>query len=398
MRALICGAGIAGLALAQRLTTHGWDVTVVERAPGPREQGYLIDFFGLGYDAAEATGILPRLHELGYRLDEVSYVDASGRRTARLDYGQFAGLVHGRLLSIMRPDLERALREQVEASVDLRFGCIIANIDALADGVRVALTDGAVMDADLLVGADGIHSSVRGMVFGAESRFVRYLGFHTAAYVFDDPEVRRRIGNRFSLTDSVNRAMGFYGLRDGRVAAFAVHRDPDPQIPADTRAALRRTYASLGWVVPRALDSCPPPSELYYDQVAQVEVPQWHRGRVVLLGDACQAVSLLAGQGASLAVAGAYVLGEQLVAGGSVEAALARYQQVWQPVVEVKQDVGRRGTEWFLPSSAARVRLRRAALKLTLLPGWDRVVGGGLVGRTNLSLADVRRDAVAHVH
>lgn len=397
MRALICGAGIAGLALAERLTGHGWDVTVVERAPGPREQGYMIDFFGLGYDAAEATGILPRLHELGYRVDGLGYVDASGRRRARLDYGRFARVVHGRLLSIMRPDLERALRERVEARIELRFGCTVASVDALADGVRVALTDGTVMDADLLVGADGVHSSVRGMVFGAEFRFFRYLGFHTAAYVFDDPEVRRQIGNRFALTDSVDREMGFYGLRDGRVAAFAVHRDPDPQIPADTRAALRRTYSSLGWVVPRALDSCPPPSELYYDQVAQVDVPQWHRGRVVLLGDACQAVSLLAGQGASLAVAGAYVLGEQLAAGGSVENALARYQQVWKPVVRAKQDVGRRGTEWFLPSSTARLWLRRASLQLTVLPGWDRVVSDGLVGRTNLSLADLRRlDAVSH--
>src|SRR4028118_812807 len=113
MRALICGAGIAGLALAERLTGHGWDVTVVERAPGPREQGYMIDFFGLGYDAAEATGIRPRLHELGYRVDGLGYVDASGRRRARLDYGRFARVVHGRLLSIMRPDLERADRKGV---------------------------------------------------------------------------------------------------------------------------------------------------------------------------------------------------------------------------------------------------------------------------------------------
>jgi 2-polyprenyl-6-methoxyphenol hydroxylase-like FAD-dependent oxidoreductase len=397
MRALICGAGIGGLALAERLTSFGWDVTVAERSPGPREQGYMVDFFGLGYDAAEATGLLPRLRELGYRPDEIGYVDASGRYRARLDYGQFARMVHGRLLSIMRPDLERALREQVEARIDLRFGCTVASIDEVPDGIRVALTDGTMVAADLLVGADGIHSSVREMVFGPESHFFRYLGFHTAAYVFDDPEVRRQIGNRVTLTDSVDREMGFYGLRDGRVAAFAVHRDPSPQVPADTRAAVRRIYSSLGWVVPRALDSCPPPSELYYDHVAQVQVPQWHRGRVVLLGDACQAVSLLAGQGASLAVAGAYVLGEQLAAGGSVEDALARYQQVWKPIVQAKQDVGRRGTEWFLPSSAARLWLRRAALKLTFLPGWDRAVRDGLVGKTNLSLADLRRlDADSH--
>ncbi|MCE0488385.1 FAD-dependent monooxygenase [Ornithinimicrobium sediminis] len=393
MRALICGAGIAGLALAQRLTTCGWEVMVVERAPGPREQGYMMDFFGLGYDAAEAMGLLPPLRELGYRLDDVSYVDSSGGRRASLDYERFARLLDGRLLSIMRPDLERALREQVEGEVVLHYGRTLASVATVPDGVRAVLSDGTVLEADLLVGADGIHSQVRAMVFGEESRFIRYLGLHTAAYIFDDPHVRRQLGNRFCLTDTVGRQMGLYALRDGRVAAFTVHHDPEPAIPEDTRAAVRRTYSTLGWVVPRALERCPPPSELYYDVVAQVEVPQWHRGRVVLLGDACQAVSLLAGQGASLAVAGAYVLGRELAAGGPVEDALARYQQAWQPIVEAKQEVGRRGAKWFLPSSRTRLWLRRASLKLTALPGWDRIAGQGLVGKTHLSLTDIGADA-----
>lgn len=392
MKALICGAGIAGLTLAERLVAHGWDVTVVESAPVAREQGYMMDFFGPGYDAAEAMGVLPRLRELSYEIDEVRYVDASGRRTVGLDYNRFARLVSGRLLSIMRPDLELALREHVQDRIELRFGCTVANLETLADGVRVALSDGTAMDVDLLVGADGIHSSVRRMLFGNESRFFRYLGFHTAAYVFADPQVRQQVGNRFSLTDTVDRQLGLYGLRDGRVAAFAVHRSPDPRIPDDTQEALRRTYSALGWAAPRALENCPPSSHLYYDLVAQVEVPQWHRGRVVLLGDACQAVSLLAGQGASLAVAGAYVLGEQLAAGGSIEGALARYQQIWKPVVQAKQEVGRRGATWFLPSSRSRLWLRRASLKLATLPGWDRVVGRSLVGKTQLSLADVSAD------
>ena len=388
MRALVCGAGIAGLALAQRLVTHGWDVTVLERAAGPRDQGYVLDFFGLGYDAAEAMGLVPRLREVSYRIDEVSYVDGSGRRRARLDYRRFARLVDGRLVSLMRPDLERVLREQVEGDVDLRFGCTVATVEDRVDGVRAHLSDGTVTDVDLLVGADGIHSAVRRMVLGDKSRFFRYLGLHTAAYVFDDHQLRRRIGNRFTLTDTVDRQMGLYGLRDGRVAAFAVHRDPERAIPSDTRTALRRTYSSLGWLVPRALESCPPPSELYYDLVGQVELPRWRSGRVVLLGDACQAVSLLAGQGASLAVAGAYVLGEQLAAGDSVDAALADYERAWRPVVRAKQEAGRRSARWFLPATRTQLWLRRASLMLAALPGWDRVVGAGLVGRS-ASLADL---------
>jgi len=211
MKAVICGAGIAGLALAQRLAVLGWEVVVLEKAPGPRTQGYMIDFFGAGYDAAEAMGVLPRLREPGYVLEEARFIDADGRSRARLGFEQFARTVGGRLLSIMRPDLESALRESLPGDVDLRFATTPADVDNRTDGVRVTLANGEVLDADLLVGADGIHSTVRGMVFGEERNFLRHLGFHTAAWTFHDPAIRDRLGDRFCLTDSVDRQIACTG-------------------------------------------------------------------------------------------------------------------------------------------------------------------------------------------
>jgi 2-polyprenyl-6-methoxyphenol hydroxylase-like FAD-dependent oxidoreductase len=108
MKVVICGARSAGLALAQCLDTHGIDVVLVDRAPGPRSQGYMIDFFGPGYDAAEAMGVLPRIKELGYRVEELTYRDETGRRRAEMHFAQFAEIVNGRLVSILRPDLETA--------------------------------------------------------------------------------------------------------------------------------------------------------------------------------------------------------------------------------------------------------------------------------------------------
>lgn len=179
------------------------------------------------------------------------------------------------------------------------------------------------------------------------------------------------------------------GLRDGRVAAFAVHRTLDSTLPPDPRAAIRREYGSLGWIVPRALARCPADSEIYYDQVAQIEMPRWSRGRVTLVGDACQAVSLIAGQGASLAIGGAYVLARQLARTDRIDEALDRYGRIWRPVVTEKQRVGRKGARWFLPPSRLQLRARRVAVTLGSLPRFDRYLAATLIGKAPTVVEDL---------
>ncbi|WP_027658875.1 FAD-dependent monooxygenase [Salinispora fenicalii] len=388
MKALICGAGIAGLALAHRLHHHGWEVQIVDHAPGPREQGYMIDFFGPGYAALTAMGLRPNLRRFASPVDSFRYIDSRGRTTVRVDYTFFARALDGEFASIMRPALERMLRESLNDQVDIRYNVTIDRIH----GDRAELSDGTAVEADVIVGADGIHSHVRSLVFGPERNYLRYLGMHTAAYVFEDPAVFAQVRGQFVLTETLNRQLGLYGLADGRVAVFALHRRDDAGLPEDPREVLCRTYTGMGDLVERAVVNCPGPEAVYYDQVAQIDAARWTEGRVALVGDAAYAVSLIAGQGASLGIAGAYLLAERLQAAGSVQEGLADYERRWRPIIRTTQQAARdRVTEWFLPTSSAKLLARRWGFRAMRVPGLDRLLVGTLFPKSHRNIAELAR-------
>ncbi|GAA1485434.1 FAD-dependent monooxygenase [Brachybacterium fresconis] len=386
MKALICGAGIAGLALAGRLNHHGWDVTLVERAPGPRRHGYMIDFSGPGFDAVTAMGLEPQLRRLASPVREFRYIDDRGRTTVSLDYEIFVKALEGQIVSIMRPALEELLREALGAGVDLRYGL---SVEQIIDDAAV-LSDGTVIEVDLIVGADGIHSRIRSQVFGPESDYLRDLGMHTSAFVVEDQEVFEQVRGQFVLTESLDRQLGLYGLGEGRVAAFTVHRTDAERAPDDAREEVRGEFAGLGELADRVLSRCPPSREMYYDQVAQILMPRWTDSRVALVGDAAYAVSLVAGQGASLGIAGAHLLTEMLATGALVPEALAEYERRWRPVATGIQDAARdRVIEVFLPRSTRTLLLRRWGFRAMKLPGLHRVMTGSLFPKGSRSITEL---------
>ena len=392
MKAVVVGAGIAGLVVARQLGLAGWNVEVLEKSGAPRPDGYMLDFFGPGVEAAERIGLYPRLAAVAYHVEAAEYVDATGRPTSSLNYDQFARLAGGKVLSLLRPDMERAalaaLDDVPSGRVRVLYGAPVSRLWSDEDGVRVAVggSPDETVAADVLVGADGIHSAVRARVFGPEEGYLRPLGMRAAAFIVTDPALNARFRNRFILTDSIDRMAGLYSLRSDEVAAFMVYRDatgaPGHQRSWNPRERLRREFAGLGDAVDRLLDLCP--EHPYDDIVAQIVMPGWQRGRTVLVGDACGAVSLLAGQGGSLAIAGSALLGDILGPVASPErisSALTEFERRWRPMVEEAQAAGRRTASSFLPANRTQRLLRRWIIRASRLPGIDRLVARQIVGR-----------------
>ena len=281
-------------------------------------------------------------------------------------------MAKNRFTSLPRGDLAEVIYRTIEDRIETLFGNSISAIEPDDSGVRVSFEHGAPREFDLVIGADGLHSKVRELVFGPESQFEKRLGYHVAAFEVEGYRPRdelvyvsytmpgRQVA-RFAIRD--DRTMFFFLYADDRIA------DPDPRDATERRAALHRAFADAGWECPQILQAMDRVGDLYFDRVSQIRMNEWSKGRVMLIGDAAACVSLLAGEGTGLAMTEAYVLaGELNRAGQDYRAAFDRYEQRLRPFIEGKQQSARKFASAFVPKTRCGLWFRNQMTKLLAIP------------------------------
>lgn len=392
MKVLIAGAGIAGPTLAYWLTRYGFTATLIEKAPGLRTGGYVIDFWGAGYEIAGCMGLLPEISSKGYEIQEVRVVNRSGQPVAGFPASTFRRVAQGRYTSLPRSDLAASIFRQIEGTVETIFGDSVAGVEQSEAGVHVTFERAAARDFDLVVGADGLHSRVRELIFGPEAQFEKYLGYKAAAFQVEGYLPRDELV--YVIFTEVGQQVTRFAMRGDRTMFLFTFADPDGGGPdiGDVEAQknlLRTRFGSSGWECRQILDALDRTNDLYCDRVSQIQMdphPGWARGRVILLGDAAFCVSLLAGQGSALAMTAAYILaGELHRAGNDYRRAFSQYQENFGPFVLKKQKAALRFAEFFAPGSSFSLFMRNQIMNLMRIP-WvaDLAVGRDMADRIAL--------------
>jgi len=380
---LISGAGIAGPCLAYWLLQYGFEPVLVERAPALRTGGYIIDFWGLGFEVAEKMGLVPALRHEGYAIDEVRIVDGRGRKTGGFSASALQTVIGDRYLSILRSDLAKLIYESLEGKVRALFDETVTAIEQDPDGASVSFRHAPAERFDLVIGAGGLHSPVRNLAFGPEERFERYLGYYTASFSVEGYPLRDP--HAYVSYAAPGRQVSRYSLRGDRTVFFFVFAK-DAGLPLGPRAAaaqkdaLREVFGRDEWECPAILRALDDAEDLYFDAVSQICMDSWVQHRVALIGDACCAPSLLAGQGSALAMAAAYILaGELKKADGDHRTAFRAYEQMLQPLMARKQKAARSFAGSFAPRTSFGISFRNQITRIMTRPFVAKLFMGALL-------------------
>jgi 2-polyprenyl-6-methoxyphenol hydroxylase-like FAD-dependent oxidoreductase len=351
--ALIAGAGIAGLTMAYWLNRYGYQVTVVEISPGLRKGGASVDVRGRALNIAERMGVLSKI-KAGKITTTVAFVDAQNQCIAAMkNFGEDA---LGQDIELHRDHLAEIICEAAVTGVEYLFNNRIKGISQDNNKVSIVFENGRDRDFDFVFGADGTHSIVRRLIFGEESLFNHYFGGYFAILKADQSRAQLIHGQIYNLPNKM-------AATSDSGNSMLLFRSPkltyDYRNDKEYKKILMENFAGCGWKIPAILEAMTDSEILYFDEVCQISMSSWIKGRVALIGDAAHCVGFPTGMGTSLAIQGATILADELMAAnGDYNLAFSKYNRIFHPVVEPIQATIVNGMNFLVPETAEGVDLR----------------------------------------
>lgn len=371
-KVLVVGGGIAGLMVAAGLRNRGVDCELVERAEewAPVGAGIVLSVNAMA--VLRGLALDEKLVHAGHVLGRGAITDATGRDLGSTDFGTLEP-EFGPTVALHRAALHEILLAAA-GPTPIALGTSVEHLASDSTGVDVRFTDGREDRFDLVIGADGLRSKVRSLVF--EPRPIVYSGYTCWRLVVRAPS------ETVHMREMWGRGLrfGIVPIGSGRVYCFAVANAPHGQAdPMEDRLArFRKRFSGFGGDVPAILASLKHPDELIHNDLEELAEGPWSTGRVVLVGDAAHAMTPNMGQGAAMALEDAAMLVEALTNHATVDRALAEYESRRKPRVRWVQNqsrrIGRLGQlEWgplcalrnavlsLMPDGAATSALRKLA-------------------------------------
>lgn len=341
-RILISGGGIAGCTLAYFLKQNEFTPVVIDSAPEFKHIGYLLAINKqIGQKVAEKMGILDRLKKFEVLLTNNIFSDEDGRLIMRVDaspelHNENSGLM------LNRADLHMTLYDTVKNDVEFRFGTEISTIMQHGDGVDVVFSDGTKDRFDLVIGADGVNSKTRKLVFG--EGFEKYLDVAYFAFIISNRTGEAIAGARdLVMTRGKDFLLAYHAIGKTEVGGYVFHKEtPYRDLNQSERhTVISSDYGKYDPTFRRILETLTDNDPVFHGAFTQIVMPKWHKGRVCLIGDAAHCPTPASGTGASLAMAGAYVLAKKLAAESDYKKAFAQYDAHVRPYAEKAQKAAR---------------------------------------------------------
>jgi len=367
---LVTGASITGPAIAYWLARQGDDVTVVERAPEFRDGGQTIDVRGAGRTVVQRMGLEEAIRANDTGEDGIAFVDENNETKAEIGVDAFGGEGPIAELEILRGELGRLLIEHSRDRAIYRFGDSIEAVEDDGHKVAVRFASGASDTFDLVIGAEGIGSHTRKLVFGDEARR-RNLDLYTAYFTIPRGPTDGNLMRWYNAPGGLCVCLRPDNL--GTTRALMSFQEPpsgyEKLSPDEQKDMLRKKFADAGWETPRVLAALDDTPDLYLEAIGQVKMERWSKGRIVLVGDAAYCASPISGMGTSLALCGAYVLAGELGRHAHHADAFDAYEKVMRPFVDQAQSVPKFAPRLASPHSRLGIAIGYAVLRMASVPG-----------------------------